>query len=100
LEIVEGEDPQLFGDFERIYDEMLERKKFRNFVDIRRLKDIQQKLPAGMKMRVFLCKIAGEVCAGGVCSALGDTAIYLFGATSNRGIKTYGSYLVHWAMLA
>jgi len=39
------------------------------------------------------------VCAGGICSALGDTGIYLFGATSNRGIKCYASYLTHWRML-
>ncbi len=50
-------------------------------------------------MRVFLCKTEGEICAGGIVSALGEMAIYLFGATSNRGIKTDGSYLVHWRML-
>jgi hypothetical protein len=100
LEIVEGEQEQLFVDFERIYDEMVDRKKFKNFVDIRQLKQMQARLPAEHKLRVFLCKAEGEVVAGGVCSDIGDTAIYLFGATSNRGLKTYGSYLVHWTMLA
>ena len=100
FELTEGEDEQLFVDFERIYDEMVDRKKIVNFVDIRQLKRIQQRLPAAQKMRVFLLREAGQVCAGGICSSLGDTALYLFGATSNRGIKTYGSYLVHWNMLA
>src|SRR5262249_57878150 len=100
LELVEGEDQQLFVDFERVYDEMVDRKKFRNFVDIRQLKSMQQRLPENQKMRVFLCKSGDEVCAGGVCSTIGDTAIYLFGATSNLGLKTYGSYLMHWSRLA
>jgi len=50
-------------------------------------------------MRAFLCKADGELCAGGICSVLGETGVYLFGATNNRGRKTYGSYLVHWCML-
>jgi len=100
LELIEGEDEQLFLDFERIHDEMVDRKRFMNVIDIRQLKKIQRRLPLAHKMRVFLLRADGEACAGGICSDLGDTAIYLFGATSNRGIKTYGSYLVHWSMLA
>ena len=100
LELIEGEDEQFFLAFERIHDEMVGRKRFLNLVDIRQFKKVQTRLPPAHKMRVFLVKVEGEVCAGGICSNLGDTAIYLFGATSNRGIKTYGSYLAHWSMLA
>lgn len=100
LKLIEGENEQFLVNFERIYGEMVDGKKFINFVDIRQLKKIQQRLPSTQKMRVFLLSVEGEVCCGGICSDLGDTAVYLFGATSNRGIKTYGSYLVHWSMLA
>jgi hypothetical protein len=99
LEVVDGDEERFFVDFERIYDEMLDRKRFTSFTDVTQLKDVQRRLPPAHKMRVFLLSVAGEVCAGGVCSDLGDTALYLFGATSNRGTKTYGSYLVHWRML-
>ena len=50
-------------------------------------------------MRVVLCEMEGELCAGSICSALGDTAVYLWGATSNRGLKSNASYLVHWRTL-
>jgi lipid II:glycine glycyltransferase (peptidoglycan interpeptide bridge formation enzyme) len=50
-------------------------------------------------MTVILCKLDGEVIAGALFSPLGDTAVDLFRATSNRGIKTYGSYLVQWRVL-
>jgi lipid II:glycine glycyltransferase (peptidoglycan interpeptide bridge formation enzyme) len=99
LELVEGEEDELFEAFETIYDEMVDRKKFVSFTDIREFRKIQRGLVPGERMRVFLCKANGEVCSGGIGSALGDTGIYLFGATSNRGMKTYGSYLVHWRML-
>ena len=100
LDLTEGEDERLFVDFERIYDEMLTRKQFTSFTNVRQLKDIQQRLPAVQRMRVFLLSEAGEVRAGGIVSDLGETALYLFGATSNRGTRGYASYLVHWNMLA
>ncbi len=28
---------------------------------------------------------------------MGTTGLYLTGATGDRGMKTYGSYMVHWA---
>ena len=37
--------------------------------------------------------------AGVVCSAMGDSAIYLFGATSDQGLTTRGAYLLQWAMI-
>ena len=96
----DGEDEESFVRFERIYGEMVKRKRFVSFTDVTQLKTIQRRLPANFKMRVFLCSFEGEYCAGGVCSAVGDTAIYLFGATSNLGIRNYASYLLHWNMLA
>ena len=100
LVAVDGEDEDSFLQFERIYAEMVRRKRIVNSPEVAQLKRIQQRLPPELKMRIFLCRAEGEVCAGGVCSSLGDTAIYLFGATSDRGIKTYASYIVHWNMLA
>jgi hypothetical protein len=99
LEIIEGEDDHLFEAFRRIFGEMVDRKQLVNFTGPDICRKAQAKLLPREKVRVFLCKIEGEVCAGGICSALGDTGIYLFGATSNRGIKTYASYLAHWRML-
>lgn len=99
LEIIEGEEDRLFEAFRRIFGEMVDRKQLVNFTGPDQCRKAQATLQPQEKVRVFLCKIEGEVCAGGICSALGDTGIYLFGATSNRGIKTYASYLTHWRML-
>ncbi len=99
LEIVEGEEDSLFEGFEGIYRQMVNRKRLADVTDLGTIRKIQQKSMPGEKMRVFLCKAEGEVVAGGICSALGDTGIYLHGATSDRGTKTYGSYLMQWRML-
>ncbi len=99
LEIIEGEEDHLFAAFRKIFGEMVDRKQLVNFTGPDQCRQAQAALPPREKVRVFLCQIEGEVCAGGICSALGDTGIYLFGATSNRGIKTYASYRTHWRML-
>jgi hypothetical protein len=99
LEIIEGEDDHLFEQFGAIFVEMVKRKRLTEFTGPDHCRKAQPALSGREKVRVFLCKSDGQICAGGVCSALGDTAIYLFGATSKQGIQNYASYLVHWRML-
>jgi lipid II:glycine glycyltransferase (peptidoglycan interpeptide bridge formation enzyme) len=50
-------------------------------------------------MKVSICFKGDEPMAGIVCSALGDSAIYLLGATSDAGLKMKGAYLLHWEMI-
>jgi hypothetical protein len=99
LEIIQGTDDSLFENFQQIYTEMVDRKQFMGGSELHHFRKVQRELPMSDKMRVILCRSEGQVCAGSICSALGETGIYLLGATSNRGIKTFGSYLVHWQML-
>jgi lipid II:glycine glycyltransferase (peptidoglycan interpeptide bridge formation enzyme) len=99
LELIEGETPQLFEAFEGLYAEMMQRKAFIDSSDPGLLRKLQAELLPDQRMRVFLCKSGDGLCAGGICSALGDTGLYLFGATSNRGSGNNSSYLVHWRML-
>jgi lipid II:glycine glycyltransferase (peptidoglycan interpeptide bridge formation enzyme) len=99
MEIVEGPDDLLFTQFITMYKEMVSRKNFVEPNDIHQFRKIQSRLPEKLKMKVMLAKSGGDVCAGLICSAIGDTAVYLFGATSNAGMKSRGSYLLHWKLL-
>ena len=99
LEIVEGEDHNLLEALGAIYNEMVDRKQFAGRADIAIYRRAQQALDRHERMWTILCKADGEVLAGALFSALGDTAVDLFRATSNRGVKTYGSYLVQWRVL-
>lgn len=99
LQIVEGCADELFDEFIGIYRELVNRKAFAEPNDIRQFRLIQQRLPNDLKMKILLCKSDGRLCSGVICSAMGDTAIYLYGATSNAGLKSRGSYLLHWRLI-
>ena len=99
LEIAEGSEDELFEMFIEMYREMVVRKKFREPNDIDEFRTIQRLLPAESKMKIMLCRSSEGVCAGLICSAVGGTAIYLFGATSTAGMKSRGSYLLQWKLI-
>lgn len=96
LEVTEGTDDSLFLEFIGIYQDLLRRKKFQEPNDINEFRLIQSKLPAESKMRIFLCRSKGITSAGAIFSAIGDTGVYLFGATNDRGLADKGSYLIQW----
>jgi hypothetical protein len=96
LQVVEGTDDRLFQDFIGIYREMLERKRFPEPNDINEFMKIQRGLPPEFKMRIFLCQSDGTSSAGAICASIGDTGVYLFGATNEQGMTNKGSYLLQW----
>jgi lipid II:glycine glycyltransferase (peptidoglycan interpeptide bridge formation enzyme) len=99
LEVVEGTQKELFAQFIAIYKEMVARKKFSEPNDINQFKLIQSQLLEKHKMRILLGREGNDICCGAICSAMGNTAIYLFGATSESGLKKSGSYLLQWKLL-
>lgn len=99
LEIIEGTGEELFDSFIHIYKEMVSRKRFVEPHNIEQFRAIQSQLPETLKMKVMLCKSAEGMCAGVVCSAMGKTALYQFGATSNVGLKSRGSYMLQWHLV-
>lgn len=98
LEVVEG-GPDGFRMFLRIYDEMLARKQFDTATDVREFERMQQELPVNQQLRVLVCKHEGVPAAGLIGTALGNSGIYLFGATSDQGMTAKGSYLLQWLMV-
>jgi hypothetical protein len=96
LEVLEGTDDDLFELFIPMYREMIGRKRFAEPNDINEFRAIQKALPHDLKMRISICKSGGEVCAGHIVSAIGNIGVYLFGATSDKGLNSRGSYLLHW----
>lgn len=99
LTIREGTGDDLFAQFTAIYRDLLARKQFETTVNIDEFARIQRALPEPLKMRVLLCEKDGKVMAGLVGTTIGDTGIYLLGATSSEGMKAKGSYLLQWRMM-
>lgn len=99
LEVIEGTGPELFQEFIVAYQELLARKGFSEPNSIEHFQRAQLRLPEPHKMRILLCKSNGQLCASLVTSVIGNTAIYLFGATTGAGLKLRGSYLLHWKLI-
>jgi lipid II:glycine glycyltransferase (peptidoglycan interpeptide bridge formation enzyme) len=99
LELLEGNNDEMYEMFISIYGEMLERKRFIEPNDINEFRLIQQDLPDNIKMKILLCRFEGKLCTGAIFSAMGNTGIYLFGATNDVGMKSNGSYLLQWRFI-
>jgi lipid II:glycine glycyltransferase (peptidoglycan interpeptide bridge formation enzyme) len=78
---------------------MWERKQFDTSVDISEFRRIQERLPEKQRMRIMLCLHGDEPIAGLVSSAIGDSAIYLLGATNESGRNLKAAYVMHWSMI-
>ena len=99
LEIVDGTDDGLFVDFIDLYRELLLRKKFQEPNNINEFRAIQRDLPPDCKMRIFLCRSEGASTAGVICTTIGATGVYLFGATNDLGMTNKSSYLIQWSVI-
>jgi len=99
LSITAGTAAELFDEFTVVYEEMLARKDLAPTADLHHHRHIQALLPSELKMDVLLAYQDGRICAGMIASAIGDTAVYLFGATNDLGRQTSASYLLQWELV-
>ena len=99
LKVVAGNGTAEYRTFCAMYSQMWKRKAFETTVDIAEFGRIQESLPEGHRMRILLCEQDGVPVAGIVISAIGDSAIYLLGATSDDGLNAKGAYLLQWTAM-
>ena len=99
LKIVAGNGTEEYRTFCRMYDQMWKRKSFETTVDVEEFGRLQEDLPESHRMRILICEQDGLPVAGLVASAMGDSAIYLLGATSDDGLNAKGAYLLQWTLI-
>lgn len=99
LQVVAGCGRADYRTFCEIYYQMLKRKGFKTTVDVDEFRRIQEELPERHRMYVLIAQNHGAPVAGLVASAMGDSAIYLLGATSDAGLQCKGAYLLHWNLI-
>jgi lipid II:glycine glycyltransferase (peptidoglycan interpeptide bridge formation enzyme) len=99
LSLLSASEDKLFDVFIKAYREMKNRKGFTEYVSVDEFRLIQQDLDDPFKMKVLACQSKGEVHAVIVSAALGNKGIYVLGATSDKGLKSCGSYLLQWKMI-
>jgi hypothetical protein len=99
LTVVEGDGDALFARFEQLSREFRQRKQFAVQLDLAFYRDVRRHAGAavsGGALEVSLAELNGVPVAGMLCSTLGDTAVYLLGATATDGLRTKAAYLLQW----
>ncbi len=99
LSLQEGNDDAIFDLFLPMYRQMLDRKGIAEPGNIRAFRAMQYTLPPRHKMKAIVALDQGQASAGAICSAIGRTGIYLFGATANVGMQNKAAYLVQWKVI-
>ncbi len=99
LKVVAGNGREEYQTFCQLYHEMRKRKTFETTVDVEEFQRIQEELTEPHRMRILIAEDKGIPVAGLVVSAMGDSAIYLLGATSDAGLNAKGAYLLQWTMI-
>ena len=99
LTVITGHGSEEYRAFCEIYWQMRHRKSFETTVDVGEFGRIQDALPESQRMRVLIAHDKGVPVAGLVASAMGDSAIYLLGATSDVGLNSKGAYLLQWTLI-
>jgi lipid II:glycine glycyltransferase (peptidoglycan interpeptide bridge formation enzyme) len=99
LTVIDGDGEELYRIFLTMQKEMISRKKYRPGVDYNEFREIQNDLPPNQKMKIFICSYDGEPVSAAIVSAIGNTGIYLLGATGEKGLKVKGSYLLQWKIV-
>lgn len=99
LKVVAGIGSEDYQTFCQLYYQMRKRKTFDTTVDVEEFQRIQEDLAESHRMRILICEDKGIPVAGLVVSAMGNSAIYLLGATSDAGLNTKGAYLLQWTTI-
>lgn len=99
--VVSGTEPELFARFARMFEAFVARKGFGVELGAEFYAGLQGRLSAGERLVVTLAEGSdGEAVAGHVCSMLGDTSVYLLGATTEAGLKGKAAYVLQWNAVA
>jgi CelD/BcsL family acetyltransferase involved in cellulose biosynthesis len=96
IAVVQGTDPALFEDFRPLFDEVVQRKSFAVDLDAGFYAQLQSAFPEGERLHLAIASIDGQPVAGMAASFLGDTAVYLLGASNELGREANAAYLLQW----
>lgn len=96
IKLLSGKETSDFKKFIPLFNELIVDKNFSVDLDIDFYKNVQQKSVDFEKFIVTIAEIDGEAIAGHVSSILGDTCIYLLGASNSVGRKVNAAYLLQW----
>lgn len=99
LVLISGTSPALFNDFEELFLDLLQKKKFKVDMDPLFFNLVQQKSTPPETFYLTLAYFDGVPVSGHLASLAGDTSTYLLGATNKLGRKLGAAYLLQWHVI-
>jgi hypothetical protein len=96
IEITAGTDSDQMTLFHDLYRRMWQEKRFATGVDVQQIRELQNELPLDEKLTILIAARGGEPIAAHVSSTLGDTSLYVLGASNDLGRKLKASYHLQW----
>ncbi|MHC4416214.1 MAG: lipid II:glycine glycyltransferase FemX [Planctomycetota bacterium] len=91
-----GTTRDLFEPIVRLYERLLDRKRFRSPLDASFYAGLQRKLNQPEKLVATVVEIRNEPVAGLLSSMLGDTCTPVILAADVSGLRSYAAYLLQW----
>lgn len=94
----ERADASAMNDFDRLYHAMSQRKKFPDYSAYNSLPSLFD-MDEPLRPELFLVRKDGEIVAGAVIFKAGDTASYMYGATTDEALPLRAGYFMHWHII-
>lgn len=96
LTIRTGNSSEIMQEFSELYNRFIKQKQFSVDLDAAFFSSVQSNTDQASRFDVSLVEEHEQVVAGQVTSMLGDTCVYLLGATEQEALNTKASYLLQW----
>lgn len=96
LDIRLSEDPAEAEAFQALYSSMMERKEFASTTPVHLTGQLMAKLPDNLKPKLFVAYHEKKLVVGATVGVFGDTAYYMFGASSAEALPLKAGYALHW----
>jgi hypothetical protein len=96
LDIRLSEYPAEAEAFQALYASMMERKEFSSTTPVHLTGQLIAQLPDSLKPKLFVAYHEKRLVAGATVGVFGDTAYYMFGASSGEALPLKAGYALHW----
>jgi hypothetical protein len=90
---------ELFGEFQRLHEDLIVRKGFTAPLGTEFYREVNQQAAENERFTVTIAYSDGIAVAGHLGSSLGETCVYILGASSPDGNLVNASFLLQWATI-
>jgi hypothetical protein len=99
IEITRSDEAADLSRFEPMFLDLVQQKHFSASQDVAFFRRVQEGANPPERVTTHLAWHEGELIAGHIGSFVGETAVYLLGASTTKGRELRASYLLQWAAI-